>query len=78
MPDSADWAGEVLEAGILRALVRPVLRSEAAASPGTLFGVAAVSPGAKGLNMLGRYSFQLPELLDGLRPLRDPATPGEE
>jgi len=24
------------------------------------------------INMLGRYSFQLPDLLGGLRPLRDP------
>lgn len=28
--------------------------------------------------MLGRYSFLTPELADGLRPLRDPATPDED
>lgn len=30
------------------------------------------------VNMLGRYSFQLPELLGGLRPLRDPDSAEEE
>ncbi|MCX4750316.1 transposase [Kitasatospora sp. NBC_01287] len=29
------------------------------------------------INMLGRYSFQLPELPGGLRPLRDPDTVDE-
>ncbi|MEU1216374.1 Tn3 family transposase [Streptomyces sp. NPDC005790] len=41
--------------------------------------VARLSPFVRHhINMLGRYSFQLPELLEGLRPLRDPAAPGEE
>ncbi len=30
------------------------------------------------VNMLGRYSFQLPELPGGLRPLRDPDTADQE
>ncbi|MET7503281.1 Tn3 family transposase [Streptomyces microflavus] len=35
--------------------------------------VARLSPFVRShVNMLGRYSFQLPELPDGLRPLRDP------
>ncbi|WP_158813170.1 hypothetical protein [Streptomyces rimosus] len=29
------------------------------------------------VNMLGRYSFQLPELTGGLRPLRDPGSAEE-
>jgi hypothetical protein len=29
------------------------------------------------INMLGRYSFQLPDLPGGLRPLRDPNAPEE-
>lgn len=41
--------------------------------------VARLSPFVRHhINMLGRYSFQLPELPGGLRPLRDPAAPGEE
>ena len=31
-----------------------------------------------GINMLGRYSFQLPELPGGLRPLRDPDATDDE
>ncbi|MFD9286530.1 hypothetical protein ACFWD7_57295 [Streptomyces mirabilis] len=35
--------------------------------------VARLSPFVRHhVNMLGRYSFQLPELPGGLRPLRDP------
>jgi hypothetical protein len=35
--------------------------------------VARLSPFVRHhINMLGRYSFQLPELPGGLRPLRDP------
>ncbi|WSE01086.1 transposase [Streptomyces sp. NBC_01474] len=35
--------------------------------------VARLSPFVRhNINMLGRYSFQLPELPGGLRPLRDP------
>ncbi|MEE1757809.1 hypothetical protein [Streptomyces sp. SP18BB07] len=30
------------------------------------------------INVLGRCSFQLPDLLGGLRPLRDPRAPVEE
>ncbi|MCN9243817.1 transposase [Streptomyces sp. RY43-2] len=39
----------------------------------------AVSPFVRHhINMLGRYSFQLPDLLGGLRPLRDPDATDEE
>ncbi|WP_405755686.1 transposase [Streptomyces sp. NBC_01411] len=38
-------------------------------------GVARLSPFARHhVNMLGRYSFQLPDLPGGLRPLRAPDT----
>ncbi|AJP04504.1 transposase [Streptomyces cyaneogriseus subsp. noncyanogenus] len=41
--------------------------------------VARLSPFVRHhINMLGRYSFQLPDLPGGLRPLRDPGTPDEE
>jgi uncharacterized protein DUF4158/Tn3 transposase DDE domain-containing protein len=41
--------------------------------------VARLSPFVRHhINRLGRYSFQLSDLPDGLRPLRDPGTPGEE
>ncbi|WSM52002.1 transposase (plasmid) [Streptomyces sp. NBC_01708] len=41
--------------------------------------VARLSPFVRQhLNMLGRYSFQLPELPGGLRPLRDPDAADEE
>lgn len=37
--------------------------------------VACLSPFVRQhINMLGRYSFQLPDLPDGLRPLRAPDT----
>ena len=41
---------------------------------GILHSAATSSPTRVGssLNMLGRYSFQLPDLSGGLRPLRDP------
>ncbi|WP_406116485.1 hypothetical protein [Streptomyces sp. NBC_01014] len=41
--------------------------------------VARLSPFVRHhINMLGRYSFQLPDLPGGLRPLSDPGTPDEE
>jgi hypothetical protein len=41
--------------------------------------VARLSPFVRQhINMLGRYSFQLPDLPGGLRPLRDPGAPDEE
>ncbi len=41
--------------------------------------VAHLSPFVRShINMLGRYSFTLPELPDGLRPLRSPETPAED
>nr|WP_279615724.1 Tn3 family transposase [Micromonospora eburnea] len=41
--------------------------------------VARLSPSVRQhINMLGRYSFQLPELPGGMRPLRDPDTSGDE
>ncbi|MGW1976513.1 hypothetical protein [Streptomyces sp. NPDC001889] len=67
VPDAADWAQEYLEAGILRALIRPRLGPETAASPGTLFGVAAVSPGVSGLTLWCK-SDDLPLLLGRLLP----------
>nr|WP_189135666.1 hypothetical protein [Wenjunlia tyrosinilytica] len=43
------------------------------------FGVASLSPFVRHhINMLGRYSFQLPDLPGGLRPLRDPGATDEE
>ncbi|GAA2332023.1 hypothetical protein GCM10010246_14170 [Streptomyces cuspidosporus] len=42
-------------------------------------GVARLSPFVRHhIHMLGRYSFQLPELPGGLRPLRDPDVAGDE
>jgi hypothetical protein len=41
--------------------------------------VARLSPFVRQhINMLGRYSFQPPELPGGMRPLRDPDTSGDE
>ncbi|MEU4068402.1 Tn3 family transposase [Streptomyces wedmorensis] len=41
--------------------------------------VARLSPFVRHhVNMLGRYSFQLPDLLDGLRPLRAPDAVDDE
>ncbi|MGW1997778.1 Tn3 family transposase [Embleya sp. NPDC001921] len=41
--------------------------------------VARLSPFVRHhVNMLGRYSFRLPDLPDGLRPLRDPGTAEED
>ena len=41
--------------------------------------VARLSPFVRHhINMLGRYSFQLPELPGGLRPLRDPDAPADD
>ncbi len=41
--------------------------------------VARLSPFMrKHLNVLGAYSFSLPDILGGLRELRDPDTPDEE
>lgn len=41
--------------------------------------VARLSPLVRHhINMLGRYSFQLPELPGGLRPLRDPDAADKE
>jgi hypothetical protein len=41
--------------------------------------VARLSPFVRHhINMLGRYSFQLPELPGGLRPLRDPDATDDE
>ena len=41
--------------------------------------VARLSPFVRHhINMLGRYSFQLPDLPGGLRPLRDPDATDEE
>lgn len=41
--------------------------------------VARLSPFVRHhINVLGRYSFQLPDLPGGLRPLRDPRAPVEE
>lgn len=41
--------------------------------------VARLSPFVRHhVNMLGRYSFQLPEMPGGMRPLRDPGTSEEE
>ena len=41
--------------------------------------VARLSPFVRGhINMLGRYSFILSELLSSLRPLGDPDTPAED
>nr|WP_322768867.1 Tn3 family transposase [Frankia sp. Cr1] len=41
--------------------------------------VAHLSPfGHKHINFLGRYAFSLPNLTDGLRPLRDPNEPDDE
>lgn len=42
-------------------------------------GVARLPPFVRHhVNMLGRYSFQLPDLPGGLRPLRDPDATDEE
>jgi hypothetical protein len=41
--------------------------------------VARLSPFVRHhINMLGRHSFQLPELPGGLRPLRDPDATDDE
>lgn len=41
--------------------------------------VARLSPFVRHhINMLGRYSFQLPDLPGGLRPLRDPDAADDE
>jgi hypothetical protein len=41
--------------------------------------IARLSPFARQhINMLGRYSFQLPDLPGGLRPLRDPDSTDEQ
>ncbi|WTL69364.1 transposase [Streptosporangium sp. NBC_01495] len=41
--------------------------------------VARLSPFVRRhINMLGRYSFSLPDLPEGLRPLRDPDASGGE
>lgn len=69
VPDAADWVQELLEAGVLRALMRPVLHTDEPASTGTLAGVVAASPSAGGLTLWVRES-DVPLVLARLLPVQ--------
>ncbi|MFE2640157.1 hypothetical protein ACFXKF_36335 [Streptomyces scopuliridis] len=67
VPDATDWVQELLEAGVLQALVRSPLDDGSPVSAGTLCGVVAASPRSHGLTLWCRDA-DLPLLLARLLP----------